>query len=142
MKISLKRIGTPYHFEATNETGNLVSIDASPSIGGTEKGARPMELLLMGLGSCSGIDIISILNKQRQTVSDFQVSIQAERETGKQANLFTKIHLHFDVSGDIEKEKIETAIHLSIDKYCSVAKILEKSAEITHSYSINGEING
>ena len=142
MKITLKRIDSPFHFEAVNETGNIVSIDASPAIGGAGLGARPMELLLMGLGSCSGIDIISILNKQRQNVSDCRVSIEAERESGKTANLFTKIHLHFDVSGEVEQEKLENAIHLSLDKYCSVVKILEKSAEINHSFSINGERNG
>ena len=142
MKIALKRIESPFHFEAVNETGNTVSIDASPAIGGAGLGARPMELLLMGLGSCSGIDIISILNKQRQNVSDFQVSIEAERESGKTANLFTKIHLHFDVFGDVEQEKLENAIHLSLDKYCSVVKILEKSAEINHSFTINGDRNG
>jgi len=142
LKISLKRIDSPFHFEAVNETGNNVSIDASPTIGGAGLGARPMELLLMGLGSCSGIDIISILNKQRQNVSDFQVQIEAERESGKTANLFTKIHLHFDVFGEVEQEKLKNAIHLSLDKYCSVAKILEKSAEINHSFSINGVRNG
>jgi putative redox protein len=139
LKIELKRIDSPFHFEAVNETGNIVSIDGSPSIGGAGLGARPMELLLMGLGSCSGIDIIIILNKQRQNVSDFQVSIEAERDSGKEANLFTKIHLHFNVFGEVEQEKLENAINLSLDKYCSVAKILEKSADIIYSFSINGE---
>lgn len=138
MKIHLTRLDSGFHFEATNETNNKVSIDASESIGGGGKGARPMELLIMGLGSCSGIDILTILRKQRQEVSHFSISLDAERETGKEANLFTKIHIHFDISGQIEKEKLKTAIHLSLDKYCSVAKTLEKTAVITNSFSING----
>ena len=138
MKIQLTRIQSPFHFEARNETGNSVQIDASPDIGGSGLGARPMELLIMGLGSCSGIDIVSILQKQRQKVEGFHISLNAERDKGKEANLFTKIHIHFSLEGEIEKEKLETAIHLSLDKYCSVAKTLEKTAIITHSFSING----
>lgn len=139
MQIKLRRINSPYHFEASNETGNSVFIDASPSIGGTGMGARPMELLLMGLGSCSGIDIIHILNKQRQNVQEFYITVQGERESGKDANLFTKIHIHFEVHGEINRDRLETAINLSLEKYCSVAKTLEKTSVITHSYSINGE---
>ena len=139
MQVNLKRVSPPFHFEATNESGNSISIDASPSIGGLGLGARPMELLLMGLGSCSGIDIIHILNKQRQNLTDFKIKVNAERETGKDANLFTKIHIHFEVTGEIAKDKLETAINLSLEKYCSVAKTLEKTSQITHSYSINGE---
>lgn len=138
MKIHLTRLDSGFHFEATNETNNKVSIDASESIGGGGKGARPMELLIMGLGSCSGIDVLTILKKQRQEVSHFSIQLEAERETGKEANLFTKIHIHFDLHGQIEIEKLKTAIHLSLDKYCSVAKTLEKTAEITNSFSING----
>lgn len=136
MKISLKRLEEPYHFEAENESGNRVHIDASPAIGGLGKGARPMELLLMGLASCSAIDIISILKKQRQTVRDFTADVNGEREQGKEASVFTAIHIHFKAYGEIEKDRLETAIHLSLDKYCSAAKTLEKTAKITHSYEI------
>jgi putative redox protein len=138
LKINLRRIDSGFHFEASNETNNKVFIDASESIGGGQKGARPMELLIMGLGSCSGIDIIIILKKQKQIITDFFISLEAERDSGKEANLFTKIHIHFDIYGQIEKEKLETAISLSLEKYCSVAKTLEKTAVITNSYSING----
>jgi putative redox protein len=138
MKIQLTRIDSAFHFEATNETNNKVYIDASESIGGGGKGARPMELLIMGLGSCSGIDVLTILKKQRQEVSHFSISLDAERDTGKDANLFTKIHIHFDIQGYVDREKLQTAIHLSLDKYCSVAKTLEKTAVITNSFSVNG----
>jgi putative redox protein len=137
MKVFLKRVNPPFHLIAENENGNTVAIDASQSIGGTNAGVRPMELLLMGLGSCSSIDVISILNKQRQTIEDFQVEIDGERDTGKEANVFTKIQVHFKVNGQVEKEKLEHAISLSMEKYCSVAKILEKTSTITHTYSLN-----
>lgn len=137
MRIELERIGEPYHFEARNETGNSVSMDAFPAIGGQGLGARPMELLLMGLAGCAGIDVISILNKQRQKFGDFRITVEGERETGKEANVFKEIHIHFNVSGEVEPEKLEHAIQLSLEKYCSVAKTLEKTAEITHSFSLN-----
>ena len=79
MKVELKRINEPYHFEATNQTGNSIHIDASPQIGGTDKGVRPMELLLMGLAGCASIDVINILRKQRFTIHDFKVTVDGER---------------------------------------------------------------
>jgi len=136
MKIELERKSSAFHFEAKNETGNSVFLDASPAMGGSGHGVRPMELLLMGLGGCSGIDVISILNKQRQNIGTFKVTIDGERETGNDANVFKKIHIHFEVSGDVESEKLERAIELSLDKYCSVAKTLKETAEITHSFTI------
>ncbi|MDX1959080.1 MAG: OsmC family protein [Leptospiraceae bacterium] len=136
MRVSLDRIEHPYHMVAKNETGNTVSIDASPSIGGKGSGARPMELLLMGLASCSGIDVLNILYKQRQEVNSFHVDVDGKREEGKEANVFVQIHVHFKLSGNIEPGKLEHAIKLSLEKYCSVAKTLEKTATITHSYTI------
>lgn len=137
MKVELNRIGVPYHFEIKNETGNSIQVDASPKIGGTDKGVRPMELLLMGLAGCSGIDVISILNKQRQNPKDFKVTVNGEREEGKDANLFVDIQVHFEVTGEVEPDKLERAIQLSLEKYCSVAKTLEKTAKINYTYKIN-----
>ena len=110
MKVELKRINEPYHFEVTNQTGNSIQIDASPQIGGTDKGVRPMELLLMGLAGCASIDVISILKKQRFSISDFKVTVDGERETGKDANLFTDIVVNFFVKGDVEEDKLIRAI--------------------------------
>jgi len=141
MLIELNKIDGVYHFEAKNETGNKVQIDASPAIGGTGKGARPMELLIMGLGGCSGIDIISILQKQKIEVKDFKIKIEAEREHDAIPSLFEKIHVHFILKGDIDEEKAQRAVSLSMDKYCSVAKTLEKTATITHSLTIEKEYN-
>jgi putative redox protein len=139
MRIQLNRISHPYNFEAVNENGNTVLIDSSIQGGGGGDGARPMELLLMGLGGCSGIDIVNILNKQRQVIDSFQIEIDGQRDTGKDANLFVSIHVVFILKGNIEMDKLEKAISLSMEKYCSVVKILEKTAKITHSYILNKE---
>jgi putative redox protein len=136
MKIELKRINDAVHFEALNESGVRIAIDGSPAIGGENKGARPMELLIMGLGGCSGIDIINILKKMKQDVDDFSISIDAEREQGKEPSLFEKIHIQFQLTGALDTSKVEKAVQLSMDKYCSVAKTLEKTATITYGFSI------
>lgn len=137
MKIEIQRIQTPFHLRATNESGNHLDTDASPSIGGTGQGMRPMELLLAGIGSCSSIDVIDILRKQRQALEDIQIIVDGEREADKVPSLFSKIHLHFILKGNLDEEKVKKALDLSITKYCSVAKTLEKTAEITYSFEIN-----
>lgn len=136
MKITLKRQDDAFHLLATNELGKEVHIDAGPSIGGHNLGARPMELLIMGLGGCSSIDVISILKKFRQNLEDIQVTIDAEREPNVEPSLFTTIHAHYSLTGNLDKDKVERALKLSIDKYCSVARILEKTATITYTYEI------
>jgi len=137
MKIELTRLNDAFHLKASNEDGNTIEIDGAPGIGGENKGFRPMQLLAAGAGSCSSIDIISILKKQRQRITSFKVLVEAEREEGAVPSLFTDIHLHYILSGDLNKEKVERAINLSLNKYCSVVKILEKTAKITHSFEIN-----
>lgn len=122
-----------FHFEAKNESGQIVNIDASPAIGGQNKGARPMELLIMGLGGCSSIDIINILTKQKIEVKDLRIEIKADREENATPSLFNKIHVDFIFAGVTEKEKAQRAADLSMEKYCSVSKTLEKTAEITYA---------
>ncbi|MBS0619667.1 MAG: OsmC family protein [Spirochaetes bacterium] len=137
-RVVLERIGEPFHFEAKNASGNSVHIDASASIGGTGKGVRPMELLLMGLAGCAGIDVISILRKQRQAIDSMRVEVQGERGELQEANPFTQIVVKFHLKGAIEEAHLQRAIELSLEKYCSVAKTLEKSATITAEYTLNG----
>jgi putative redox protein len=122
-----------FHFEAANEGGQKVNIDASPAIGGENKGARPMELLIMGLGGCSGIDVVNILKKQKIELKNFKISIDAEREADAVPSLFTKIHVTFIFDHEVDKNKAERAVSLSMEKYCSVAKTLEKTATLTSS---------
>jgi putative redox protein len=96
-----------------------------------------MQGVLAALGSCSSIDVISILQKQKQEITAYLVTIDGQREQGKTPSLFTTIHLHFSLKGkNLESGKVQRAIELSVDKYCSVAKILEKTATITHSFTI------
>lgn len=136
MKINLKRIDDAFHLEAVNEVGSTVETDGAPAIGGGNKGMRPMQLLLVAAGSCSSMDIISILRKQKQDLKDFEVEITADREKDKMPSLFENIHIHFTLTGDLVDEKVKRAVNLSADKYCSVIRILEKTATVTTSYKI------
>ena len=136
MKIEFERLDDLYHLRATNEQGRSVETDGSPAIGGSNKGMRPMQLLLAGIGSCSSIDIISLLNKQRQQLDDIKVTVTAEREKDVAPALFTEIHVHFELYGPLDEKKVERAVALSMDKYCSVTRILEKTANITYDFII------
>ncbi len=136
MKVELKRVNQAVHMIAYNEDGNEIHIDGAPAVGGENKGFRPMQLLAAAAGSCSSIDIISILKKQRQPLADLQVSIKANREENVVPSLFQTIHLHYTLTGILNSSKVEKALELSLEKYCSVVKILEKSAKITYSYEI------
>ncbi|WMJ75040.1 OsmC family protein [Cytophagaceae bacterium ABcell3] len=122
-----------FHFEALNESEQIVHIDASPAIGGQNKGARPMELLIMGLGGCSAIDVINILKKQKIEVQGMRIRINADRDPEAVPSLFTNIHVEFILPATVDKQKAERAAALSMDKYCSVAKTLEKTAKITYT---------
>lgn len=135
IKVQIKNIND-FHFEGTDANGKTVNMDAPVNGIGGENGIRPMQMLLMGLGGCSGIDVVSILKKQKQEFSDFSINIEAEREKDKEPALFTKIHAHFIFTGDLDPTKVERAVDLSITKYCSVARTLEKTAEITYSFEI------
>ncbi len=136
MKIHLKRIDNAFHLEASNELGKIIEMDGAPKIGGSDKAARPMQVLLMSLAGCSSMDVLDILKKQRQQVEDFRIEVDAEREKDKTPALFTDIHLHFYLKGDLNEKKVERAVNLSMETYCSVAKIVEKTAKITWEYTI------
>jgi putative redox protein len=136
MKVELRRVNDAFHFEAVGAAGVPVHIDGSPDIGGVDAGARPMEMILMGLGGCSAIDIVLILQKQRQVIQDMTISIEAERVPNETPSLFKTIHVHYNFKGDLQIEKVARAIELSMEKYCSVTAILNKTAVITHSFTI------
>jgi putative redox protein len=136
IKIELNRLNDAFHMEARNEQGSAVHIDASPDIGGQNLGMRPMQLLLAAMGGCSVIDIISILKKQRQDLKDVKVTVTGEREADVVPSLYTGVHAHFRLYGNIDKDKAEKAVSLSIEKYCSVAKTLEKTAKVTYSFEV------
>lgn len=140
IRIELDRVSGDFGFEAKDASGHTVRLDSSPESGGANFGVRPMQMLLMGLGGCSGIDIVSILNKQRQTVEAFHMTIDGEREKGKEPTLWEKVDIHFVLKGDIDPDKAKKACMLSMDKYCSVAATLrEARAAITWQLTVNGQ---
>jgi putative redox protein len=138
MRVTLERQNDAVHFVARSESGGVVSIDGSPKVGGQGLGARPMELLLAGIGGCSAIDVVSILAKQREPVTSMTVTVEADREQGKEPSLFQRIHVHFAVTGPREEANLARAVELSMAKYCSVARVLEKSATLSWSHALEG----
>ena len=140
MKVELIRVDDAFHFEASGMLGVPVQIDAAENIGGHNAGARPMELLLMGLGGCTAIDVLLIMKKQRQVVEDLKISVSGEREKieGTEMTPSRKINVHFKfVGANILEEKAKKAIEMSMEKYCSATAQLSASAEITHTFEIN-----
>lgn len=136
MKIELKRVNEAVHFEASAPSSTVkVHIDGSPEIGGQGLGVRPMEMVLMALASCSSLDLINILQKQKQQITQFSVSVEGERRK-EIPTVFTKIHLVFNLSGEIEQAKAERAAYLAVKKYCSVHDMLAAGG-VEISYSIN-----
>jgi len=118
------------------ESGHSVLMDGAPEIGGRNLGLRPMEMVLMGAGGCTALDVVMILKKSRQKISDCMVEIEADRAK-EDPKVFTRIHYHFILVGnDLKPQKVERAINLSAEKYCSVSIMLGKTAEITHDFAI------
>jgi putative redox protein len=125
-------------FVGESGSGHSIVMDASPDDGGRNLGLRPMETVLLGLGGCTAIDVMLILQKARQQVEDCIVEISAERAT-EIPKVFTKIHLHYRIKGrDLSAKQVERAINLSAEKYCSVTKMLEKTAQMTHDFELLG----
>ena len=123
-------------FVGESASGHSVVMDGAPEAGGRDLGVRPMEMLLLGLGGCTAFDVVSILHKSRQKISDCEVEVEAER-AAEIPRVFTSIHVHFIVSGrDLDEEKVARAVSLSADKYCSASRMLEKAATITHDFEI------
>lgn len=124
-------------FTAESETGHTVVMDGPPDHGGKNQGARPMEMMLIGMGGCSSFDVVHILKKSRQDVTDCVAEIEAERADAV-PSVFTKIHLHFVVTGNNLKESmVSNAVKLSAEKYCSASIMLSKGGvDVTHSHEI------
>lgn len=123
-------------FRGETESGHSILIDGAPDIGGKNQGPRPMELILLGLGGCSSIDVILILQKSRQEVTDCVIEIDGIRAS-EDPKVFTDIHLHFIVTGkNLKPQQVERAINLSAEKYCSASIMLKSTVNITHDYEI------
>lgn len=136
MKVTLDRVNSDYLFEAKSNSGTSVFIDNSSV--DEVKGASPMELLLMGVGGCSAIDVISILKKQRQDIKKYHMEVTGGREEVREAKPFNSVHVAIHLEGDIDESKAIRAAELSFDKYCSVSITLEKGVEISYSIFLNG----
>jgi putative redox protein len=137
MKVIIKRTDNDFAMEAKNEEGNLITMDGPPNIGGHNSGFRPTQLLLAAVGGCSAIDVVMILKKQKQRIDSFEIEVDGEKEKVEEYSLFKDITIHFKLKGEIELEKAQKAVQLSIEKYCSVSKTLEPTAKITYKVSVN-----
>ncbi len=139
MKITLNRINEAYHFELKNERGHVTHIDSKAAVGGHDLAPSPMEYVLMGVAGCSSIDIISILKKQRQDITDYKVEVNGTREKIGDATPFKVIEVIVYLEGTIAPQKAKKAAQLSFDKYCSVSKTLEPTASIVYKVIVNNE---
>lgn len=136
MKVTLNRINDNYLFEAKGASGVPVLIDnktVEPA-----RGASPMELLLMGVGGCSAIDVVSILKKQRQEITSYKMEVEGERKEVREAKPFEAIHVDLYLEGKIDEAKAIRAAKLSFEKYCSVSITLEASVKVTYGIVLNG----
>jgi putative redox protein len=123
-------------FVGESGSGHSVVMDGAPEAGGRNLGFRPMEMLLLGLGGCSAFDVMLILKRGRESVTDCVVEIDAERAT-TDPKVFTKIQMHYTVTGQaLDRKKVERAVALSAEKYCSASAILAKTAELTHTITL------
>ncbi len=136
MQVELVRVDDAFHFEAVGASGVTQHLDAAVNIGGHNAGARPMEMLLMGLAGCTAIDIILILQKQKQVIDDFRLKVDGLREKGATPAPFKKIHITYLLKGPLDAGKVKRAIDLSMDKYCSATAQFRPSAEITYSFEL------
>jgi putative redox protein len=128
-------------FEAESDSGHTLLIDGPPDHGGRNLGMRPMEAVLIGLGSCSAFDVVSILRKSRQQVTGCHVELDAERATTVPA-VFTRIHMHYVVRGHaIKPAAVQRAVKLSVDTYCSATAMLKPHVEITHDWRIDDDMD-
>ena len=128
--IHLKRIDEDYLFETTDEAGKTMVMDIPKDQGGHGGGVRPMQALLSAMGGCSGVDVVMILKKQKETIEQFEMVISGERAVGKEPALWETVNIVFKLKGSMSQEKAEKACALSIDKYCSVAATLRAAGAI------------
>lgn len=136
MKIYLKRTNQAVRFEATNERGHTVSIEGSKDIGGEDSAPSPTELLLMSQAGCTAIDVVELLRKMRQPLEHLEIETEGFRAQDQVPKIFTHIHLHYKLYGKVNPEKAEKAISMSIEKYCTVSKMLDQVAKLTHSFEV------
>lgn len=137
--VTLEKQEADYHFKSFNSAGLSIDIDdATAYEDGKGNGVGPMQLLVMAIGGCSGVDIVSILKKARQPLDKFSIQVDGDKPDGVSPSPFEHIKVHYAFTGDLDEGRVRRAIDLSLGKYCSVARMLEKSATIEYDFSING----
>ncbi len=128
-------------FVGESDSGHSVVMDGAAEYGGRNMGIRPMEMVLLGMGGCTAFDVVQILKKARQPITDCIIELQAERADSVPA-VFTRIHAHYIIKGrGLVDKQVKRAVELSADKYCSVSMMLGESVEITHDYAVVDEAN-
>ena len=139
VSVRLEKQEADFHFRAFNADGHFVDIDdATAYEDGKGHGVGPMQMLVMAIGGCSGVDIVSILKKGRQEINAFHIDVTGTKPDGVSPSIYEHISVVFHLEGTLEEGRVKRAVELSIGKYCSVARTLEKSATIEYGYSING----
>jgi putative redox protein len=136
MKIEINRLDDAFNFEAVNEEGKTIQVDAATAIGGHNLGMRPMQLLLSAIATCSVFDMLIILKKQRQDVKDVKITVVGEREKDAVPAPFTEIDMKFTFFGDLDIEKVQKAVTMGVEKYCSVGATFDKSIKVSYSCEI------
>lgn len=135
IKVEWRKKG--YQFEAENSVGGKIRMDGDGVLQGIEGGIAPFELLLAGVGACSAVDVLMILKKQRQTIESLEVQVESEKTKNDIGySEYKQIHMHYTLKGSVDLAKAQKALKLSVEKYCSVSKALEKASEISYSVEI------
>ncbi|MDA0379472.1 MAG: OsmC family protein [Bacteroidetes bacterium] len=143
VKVHLERQQADFHFRATNADGLSIDIDdATAYEDGKGHGVGPMQLLMMAIGGCSGVDVVSILQKGRQEIDSFSIDVQGRKPDGVSPSVYERIDVHFHLTGAVDPAKVQRAVDLSLGKYCSVSRILEKTATIAYRFTVNGVEEG
>lgn len=136
MKITLRRVNEGVRFEASNERGHTVLIEGGPGIGAPGEVPSPTELFIMSQAACTAVDIVELLKKMRQPLVHLEIETTATRALDQIPRIFTNIHLHYKIYGDVKPEKADKVISMSIEKYCTISKMIDKVATITYTFEI------
>jgi putative redox protein len=136
MRVELRRVG-PAAFAAAGESGGEVMVDGAPEIGGRGRGMRPMELLLTALATCAAMDVVHILGRQRQPLEDLEVAVEGRRREGTPSP-FSAVHLRFVAHGPVDPRKLERAVRLGVERYCSVGATLDPDVTVTWEATLAG----
>jgi putative redox protein len=136
MKVFLRKINNRVLFEASNSRGHTINIEGSRDIGGEDSAPSPTELLLMSQAGCTAIDVVELLKKMRQPLEHLEIETEGHRAQDQVPKIFTGIHLHYKIYGNVQPEKADKAISMSIEKYCTISKMIDQVARLTYSFEV------